>query len=511
MIINKPIESIWLGSARLYVIYAMLAAWLLPVGLFGQTEPSALLEIQSTDKGFLMPRMTQAQRDAIQQPATALMIYNTSSACVDINFGIPSAPQWQGLTCQQGSIFAFNCANATQTGTLMAGFPANGVSVLIPYMGVNGGPHNGQTVTSSGVLGLTATLSAGTFPTGAGNLSYNISGIPATTGTASFALSIGGQSCTLTLTVEGGSINSLNCTSATQTGTLTTGVAVSGVSVQVPYTDGNGGPHAGQVVTSTGVTGLTATLSAGDFAVGDSSLSYVITGTPSSNGTAFFTLTIVGHSCTLPVHVSTGCWAQVSATDVLEFMCHNLGAANTGANPFIPSWEINGGYWQWGRMGPGETQWLNTNTENFAHGPMGFILTNEAAISGWSTTAAMNGSWQDATKTANDPCPAGFRVPTKAEWDAVTAYNTINNVGSWWDTATNYSSANTFGSDLLLPAAGFRRNTDGALLYRGSYGYYWSSTEDGTGNAWLLQVNSGNPYTYTGSRLLGRSIRCAVE
>ncbi len=45
----------------------------------GTTTPSAssLFEMQSTSKGFLIPRMTQAQRDAIPSPAESLMIYQT--------------------------------------------------------------------------------------------------------------------------------------------------------------------------------------------------------------------------------------------------------------------------------------------------------------------------------------------------------------------------------------------------------------------------------------------------
>ncbi len=47
----------------------------------GTTSPntSSLLEIRSTAKGFLAPRMTQAQRDAIGSPATGLLIYQTNN------------------------------------------------------------------------------------------------------------------------------------------------------------------------------------------------------------------------------------------------------------------------------------------------------------------------------------------------------------------------------------------------------------------------------------------------
>lgn len=42
-------------------------------------DGSALLEVTSTTKGFLGPRMTTTQRDAIGTPATGLMIYNTTT------------------------------------------------------------------------------------------------------------------------------------------------------------------------------------------------------------------------------------------------------------------------------------------------------------------------------------------------------------------------------------------------------------------------------------------------
>ena len=104
-------------------------------------------------------------------------------------------------TPPQGSISTLDCPGTTYNGTLNIGTSASGVSSLVHYTGGNGGTHSEQTVTSNGVTGLTATLAAGTFATGAGNLTYTITGTPASSGTASFALNIGGQTCTLTLTV----------------------------------------------------------------------------------------------------------------------------------------------------------------------------------------------------------------------------------------------------------------------------------------------------------------------
>ncbi|MBS1496866.1 MAG: hypothetical protein JSU03_11600 [Bacteroidetes bacterium] len=51
----------------------------------GTTSPavSAALEIKATDKGVLFPSLTIPQRDAIQNPASGLHIYNTDERCLN--------------------------------------------------------------------------------------------------------------------------------------------------------------------------------------------------------------------------------------------------------------------------------------------------------------------------------------------------------------------------------------------------------------------------------------------
>jgi hypothetical protein len=100
-----------------------------------------------------------------------------------------------------GSIGALNCGSATVTGNLISGTVASGVSVSIPYTGGNGGFFSAQSIPSTGVEGLTATISQGLFASGAGNLVYTISGAPSANGSANFVITVGGQICTLSINV----------------------------------------------------------------------------------------------------------------------------------------------------------------------------------------------------------------------------------------------------------------------------------------------------------------------
>ena len=227
-----------------------------------------------------------------------------STTYMDLSFYVRAVRSFT-LTRPVGSITTLDASSPTNNGSLVNEISASSVSSVVSYTGGNGGVHVGQTVTSTGVTGLTATLSAGSFATGSGTLTYTITGTPSSSGTASFALNIGGQTATLTRIVAG-TIATLVASSPTNTGSLVYEVSASSVSSVVSYTGGTGGVHDGQTVTSTGVTGLTATLSAGSFAIGDGTLTYLITGTPSSSGTASFVLNIGGQTATLTRTVILG-------------------------------------------------------------------------------------------------------------------------------------------------------------------------------------------------------------
>ena len=178
------------------------------------------------------------------------------------------------------------------------------------------------------------------------------------------------------------------------------------------------------------------------------------------------------------------------------FACYNLGVTDQTVDPHTPSAGILGNYYQWGKKDA--------------------VANSSGVIGTWSTTAAPNTAWNDTEKTTNDPCPVGFRVPTKLQWESVLLNNTITNSGSWSST-TNFSSAKHFkpiGSTVItltLPATGAYQNS--SLNNIGLNGYYWSSTFLSTNNsvayALLLQQNSNSA-----SGLLknyGFPVRCISE
>lgn len=50
-------------------------------------HPSAMLEVKSTSKGILPPRLTTTERNAIAEPAEGLLIFNSTTGCIDYYLG----------------------------------------------------------------------------------------------------------------------------------------------------------------------------------------------------------------------------------------------------------------------------------------------------------------------------------------------------------------------------------------------------------------------------------------
>lgn len=67
-------------------------------------DPSAMLDIESNEKGILIPRMNQSQRNGIMNPANGLMIYQTDNTPgFYYNAGTPVSPDWQMVGSNAGA------------------------------------------------------------------------------------------------------------------------------------------------------------------------------------------------------------------------------------------------------------------------------------------------------------------------------------------------------------------------------------------------------------------------
>ncbi|NAW50350.1 hypothetical protein GNY06_02740 [Elizabethkingia argentiflava] len=184
------------------------------------------------------------------------------------------------------------------------------------------------------------------------------------------------------------------------------------------------------------------------------------------------------------------------------FMRHNLGA-QISANPDVPSVNIVGNYYQWGRSKavaqastpPGPIQgWDNT--------------TNTPSSNAWNPRPE-----EEPAKTSTDPCPAGWRVPSGREFIALESNTTRTVIGSNQNSPINFSGAAVLTSKyntsvkLTFMSAGYRNSTDGSLLDRGGSRNYWNSVAHGDLNAWTASINNFNHY----NKNIGATIRCVAE
>jgi uncharacterized protein (TIGR02145 family) len=304
-----------------------------------------------------------------------------------------------------------------------------------------------------------------------------------------------------------GTITALNCSSATHNGTLTATTAASGVTSVISYSGGNGGAHNGQVVTSTGVTGLTATLQAGSFANGNGSLTYTITGTPATSGTASFALNIGAKTCIVTrtvIQPTSGYGSNITDKEgnsyktvyigTQQWMAENLKVSKYSDGTTIPNITDN-------------TQWQNNTTGAWSY------YNNDAAN---NAKYGKLYNWYAVSPTTNgnkNVCPSGWHVPTDAEWTVLTDYlggfagGKMKEVGT-----TKWNSPNTDATNtsLFTGLPGGYRYYFGGYGSVGDYGYWWSSTEADTSDAWLRNLGSsyGDAGRYNDSKKVGFSVRC---
>src|SRR6476659_1989870 len=65
-------------------------------------DNSAILDIKSSTKGLLIPRMNSAAITAIVNPAKGLLVLDTVKNQLLVNMGTPAIPNWQTIIASSG-------------------------------------------------------------------------------------------------------------------------------------------------------------------------------------------------------------------------------------------------------------------------------------------------------------------------------------------------------------------------------------------------------------------------
>ena len=165
-----------------------------------------------------------------------------------------------------------------------------------------------------------------------------------------------------------------------------------------------------------------------------------------------------------------------------------------------------------------------TTPYHYVYGYNGTDVNAAKATSHYSTygvlynwPAAMNGAASSTTNPSGvqGVCPAGWHLPSDAEWTQLTDYLGGESVagGKLKETGTaHWNSPNTGATNetgfTALP--GGDRYSDGTFISIGSNGYWLSATEDNTNYAWgrSMSYNGSSAFRHSLNKVGGFSVRC---
>ena len=175
-------------------------------------------------------------------------------------------------------------------------------------------------------------------------------------------------------------------------------------------------------------------------------------------------------------------------------MDRNLGATRVATSSF--DFDSYGSLYQWGRGSDGHQKITFPTTATLSTGDVpghaNFITTNSSPYD-WRSPQKDN-LWQ-GVNGVNNPCPAGYRIPTQTELNAeILIFQKKRADGA-------------FASVLKLPLGGYRNKYNGSVDFGGMFGQYWTSTVSGSDSVLLFFYNN-NMYFMTVSRGFGNSVRC---
>jgi uncharacterized protein (TIGR02145 family) len=464
-------------------------------------DVSAMLDITSTSKGLLLPRLTFDQKNAISTPAKGLLIW--CSNCGENG----ELQQYNGTTWRNISVSneSYPLPQSPTNVIAIAGNTQASVSFNTPNSII---PISSYTVTTTpgGIIG---------------------------SGSASPIIVTGltpGTSYTFTVVASNGTGNSLSSqaseaiTAITVPNPPTSLLVVSGntqarVSFTPPIYTGN-----------TAVTGYTVTSSPGGFTGTGTSSPIIVAGLTPGTSYRFSAVatnvagnSLASASTTLISFLPSSGYAICNGTrhtDVVEltsstgkiWMDRNMGA--TRAATSSTDYMAYGCLYQWGRGNDdhGSIIWSSATSGSPSNGATATLaVADHPGTSLFITSGSTPYDWRNNNNNfrwqvgsqINNPCPTGFHVPTDAEFtNEFTAYGITSSTTAF----TNGPS----GFKFVIP--GSRNNSNASLYDAGVVGFYWTSKTNGT-NANAIYIANGTNTAANNSyyRSLGFSMRCIKD
>lgn len=159
-------------------------------------DPSSVLDIQSTTQGFLPPRMTTAQMNAIVSPAEGLFVFNTNSKC----FQFFNGTNWSGCLAES-AINSLDCSSVNVNGTYAIGNPLNASNTITIDVLVN--VIETYTISTNTANGYSFSGSGAFSSIGINTITLSGTGTPTTAQTDMFTITFAGRgdTCTTNTTV----------------------------------------------------------------------------------------------------------------------------------------------------------------------------------------------------------------------------------------------------------------------------------------------------------------------